>query len=255
MDTSRKQDGMPARALVQVLALVALVGCGGGGAPKRPVTPLDHTTTGTVEGEVRVDGTPPASTQLTVGTFPGCSVAGGGTVSAGDVLVADGRVQNAVVWVKSGLGDRVFAVPDTPVEIDQKGCLYVPRVVAAQVGQPIVFKNSDATLHNVHGTPKASSGWNFGLAVVGASRTITIDHAEVPVGVRCDVHPWMQAWVAVTDHPYVAVTGADGRFALRDVPPGEYVVAVWHERLGTREARVALGPRETKSVAFTLGAQ
>ena len=90
--------------------------------------------------------------------FPECAAQHQGPVLAGDVLVKDGQVENAFVYIKDGLGDRGFAVPTQPVVIDQKGCLYAPHVAGAQVGQPIEFRNSDAVLHNVHGSPKDSSG-------------------------------------------------------------------------------------------------
>ena len=158
------------------------------------------------------------------------------------------------MYVQNGLGDRVFAIPTTPVEIDQKGCLYAPRIAGAQVGQTVRYVNGDALLHNVHGTPKDSSAWNVSLPRRGAEREIRVDHAEVMVSVRCDLHPWMQGWLGVLDHPYFAVTDADGRFTLRDVPPGDYTLAVWHERLGAKTTRVTVAPKGAAETRFTLTA-
>lgn len=240
-------------AVSAVLLLGVLAGCGGGDAPAaRTPTPLDHATTGTIAGVVSLEGTPAAMSELRLGSDPGCAAQHQGPVLAGDALVHDGHVEDAFVWLKEGLGDRVFAVPAEAVKVDQKGCLYHPRVVGAQVGQAVAFVNSDPLLHNVHGTPAAARGWNFGLPVQGARRTIRVDKPEVMISLRCDVHPWMQGWLGVVDHPYFAVTGADGRFTLRDVPPGDYVVGAWHERFGTREARVSLPPHGAAeaSVAF-----
>ncbi len=240
------------------LALGVLVGCGGESTPSpartRTPTPLDHDTTGTIEGTVRAHGTVPAMAEVQFGSFGECAIQHPGTTYAGDVLVQDGKVENAFVWIRDGLGERVFAVPDAPVEVDQTGCLYRPRVAGAQVGQTIRFVNGDPLLHNVRGAPKASRPWNVSLPRRGASHDIVVDHPEVMVGVRCDLHPWMQSWLGVVDHPYFAVTGADGSYALRDVPPGEYTVAVWHERLGTREARVAVAPKASATADFTLTA-
>lgn len=243
---------MPGR-IAFVIVLAALAACGGGGGepPSKPVTPLDRSTTGTITGVVRLAGPPPAMPTLQLSAE--CRSEHQGPVSAGDVLVHDGLVENAFVYVKVGFGDRGFAVPTEPVIVDQRGCLYRPRVVGVQVGQPIVFQNSDSVLHNVHGTPQVASAWNFTMSVKGSQRTVRLDKPEVMVSVRCDVHPWMQGWIGVVDHPYFAVTGTDGRFTLRDLPPGDYVVAAWHERFGTREARVSLAARGTQEVSFGFG--
>jgi hypothetical protein len=238
-----------------LLALLAF-GCGrdeGRCGPPRPPTEIDRSTTGTISGTVTFEGAPPTMKTLTLTGDPQCAAQHAEAVTAGDALVRDGHVQNAFVYIKEGLGERIFAVPDTPVVIDQKGCLYEPHVAGVQTCQPLEFLNSDPVLHNVHGTPHRQAPWNIGLPVRGSSRTLRLDTPEVMVDVRCDVHPWMHAYIGVLDHPYFAVTGADGRFTLTGVPPGEYVVAVWHERFGTRETRVTVGPRETKEVSFAYG--
>jgi plastocyanin len=241
-----------------VLALVVLAGaCGRGNGrcdTPRASTPLDPSTVGTITGTVVFQGTPPPMKSLPLSGDPQCAAQHPGPVLADDALVRDGRVENVFVYVRDGLGERTFAVPDTPVTIDQVGCVYRPHVIGAQTCQPIQFVNSDALLHNVHGMPERSAPWNFGMAVKGSKRTVRIEKPEVAVEVRCDVHPWMRAYLGVVSHPYFAVTGADGRFTLADVPPGDYVVASWHERFGTRESRVTLGAKETKQVSFTYPA-
>jgi plastocyanin len=244
------------RASIVVLVLAfTMGGCGGDSGPtipQRTATPLDLATTGTIRGEITFTGTPPPMRELPLKNFPGCQPTGPDPVLAGDALVANGRVQNAFVYVKSGLGERVFAVPATPVEVDQTGCVYMPRVVGAQVGQPILYKNSDPIMHNVHGTPTVAKPWNVSLANKGMTRSIQLDQAEVMVAVRCDVHPWMQSYVGIVDHPYFAVTGADGQFELKQVPAGEYTIGVWHEKFGTREAKATVTPQAvaTVTVAF-----
>jgi plastocyanin len=243
------------RSRAALVALALAVACGGdGGKPRaRTPTPLDHATTGSIAGQVFIDGPTPAMGTINFGSFGECASQHDGPVPTGDLLVHDGKVHNAFVYVQDGLGDRVFAVPDTPVEIDQKGCLYAPRVAGAQVDQAVRYVNSDALLHNVHGTPKDSSAWNVSLPRQGAERQIRVDHPEVMVSVRCDLHPWMQGWLGVVDHPYFAVTDADGRFALRDVPPGDYTLAVWHEKLGTKTTRVTVAPKGATEARVTYG--
>lgn len=244
---------MPVRALLLLSCLA--VACGGGDSAQRtarPVTPVDPATAGTVQVDVGFAGAVPPMKALTMSSFAECAAQYQGPVLAGDMLVQDGKVENAFAYIKDGLGDRGFAVPAEPVVIDQKACLYVPHVAGAQVGQAIEFRNSDAMLHNVHGTPKDSSGWNVALPRQGAERTITVDHPEVMISVRCDLHPWMQGWLGVLDHPYFGVSGPDGRVTLRNVPAGDYVVGVWHERFGTREAKVTVPAQGTATASVTF---
>lgn len=244
------------RTIVAVVMLLAvLAGCGGDTPPPtRQATPLDTSTTGTITAEIRVDGAVPPMQTLRMGSFADCTAKHQGDVPAGDMLVTDGKVQNAFVYIKDGLGDRVFATPTEKVVIDQEGCLYVPRVAGAMVDQPIEFLNSDNTLHNVHGMPKLSSPWNVALPREGAERTIAVTKPEVMISVRCDLHPWMQGWLGVLEHPYFGVTGADGRVTLSNVPPGDYTIGVWHERFGTREQKVTLPAKGSESITVALAA-
>lgn len=233
---------------VVLAGLVAFtLGCEPGKKDRGAPTPLDHTTTGAISGTVRLEGPKPAQTQLQLSSVADCASQHEGPVYAGDVLVEDGKVQNAIVYIKEGLGDRVFAVPTTPVEIDQKGCLFVPRVAAAQTDQPVRFLNSDSLAHNVRG-----DSFNFSLGLRGASRTVEVDTPSAIVELKCDIHPWMRAWLGVFDHPYFAVTGPDGAFKLEEVPPGDYVVEAWHERFGTQTTKVTLGPKDTKTTELVF---
>jgi len=245
------------RPLAVVSLVLALVACGGSDtpppAPARQPTPLDLATTGTITGQVRFEGTPPPMKEIRFGSFAECSAQHPGPVDSGDAIVHDGLVQNAFVYIADGLGNRVFAIPDTTVEIDQRGCLYVPHVAGAQVGQLITFANGDPAIHNVHGTPAGAPGWNFVLSRQGAKRELRLMQPDVAVSVRCDLHPWMQAWIGVVDHPYFAVTGPDGAFRLANVPPGTYTVTAWHERFGTRSQQVTVAERgeATADLAFS----
>lgn len=235
--------------------LLILSACGGQEPPKpaRQPTPLDLATTGTITGRIRFAGPVPEPTTVQLGGWSECAAQHpGGLPKAGDVLVQNGMVQNAVVYIKDGLGARVFAVPTDPVVSDQKGCIFLPRVIAAQVDQPVRFSNSDPSAHNVHGLPDHSRQWNFSLSVKGAARTITVDKPEAMIEMKCDIHPWMKAYLGVFDHPYFALSGADGRFTLQNVPAGDYTIEVWHERLGSQSQKVSLSAKETKEVEVTL---
>ncbi len=231
--------------------------CGGGDAPKatRQPTPLDLSTTGIITGVVRFAGAVP---EQSIAQLSGWSECAGqhpeGNPKAGDVLINDGKLQNAMVHIKDGLGNRVFALPSTAAVLDQKGCIFIPRVLGMQTDQPLQMLNSDPLAHNVHGLPKNSASWNFSLGVKGMSRTTSIAKSETMIEVKCDVHPWMRTYVGVFDHPYFMLSGTDGVFALKDVPPGEYTVEAWHERFGVQTQKVILGTKETKTLEFIFKA-
>jgi len=163
------------------------------------------------------------------------------------IVEPDGALRNAFVRVASGM-DRKFAPPAAPVTLDQRGCLYQPRVAGMQVGQPLHILNSDATLHNVHTTSQANPSFNFGMTLQGQGATRYFHAEEVMIQVRCNVHSWMTAFIGVLWHPFFDVTADGGRFAMRSLPAGEYVVEAWHERLGAIRRAVTLGPDETAEI-------
>ncbi len=229
----------------------------GPAAPKVPLTVVDPATAAGVSGRVRFEGKVPAPALIDMSTNPDCAALGHGPkVPDGKLLVKDGLLQNAVVYVKSGLEGKAFAIPADPVIIDQKGCLYVPRITAVQAGQPVRFTNSDPTKHNVKGLPKAKGNapFNLGFAFQGVSHTVTLSRPEMAVPLNCDFHPWMLAYVAILDHPFFQVTGPDGAFSLKGLPPGDYEIAAWHETLGTKTTKVHLDPSGSQEVVLAFGA-
>ncbi len=145
---------------------------------------------------------------------------------------------------------RIPPVPDTPVTLDQKGCMYVPRVVALRVGQVLRVTNDDPTNHNVHTRPKRNEALNRNMGAQQPALEFRFDKPERPVPFACDIHPWMGAAVFVEEHPWFAVTDAHGAFQIRDVPPGEYVVEATHESLGKVSGSVTVVAG--KSTGFTL---
>jgi plastocyanin len=168
-----------------------------------------------------------------------------------DLLIgADGGVKWAIVRVTKGLEGRTFDAPKTPALIDQKGCCYSPYVTGVQTGQPVEFKNSDGFLHNVHGLPFDNKEFNFGQQR-GAIEEKRFPKPEI-FKVKCDVHPWMSAWIGVFDHPYFAITDAEGRFTIKNLPPGKYTLEVWHEKLKGPSLDLTVEGKETRAPAFTL---
>jgi hypothetical protein len=138
--------------------------------------------------------------------------------------------------------------------VDQSKCTYVPRVQGAVVGQPVAFKNSDGTLHNVRGLVGTKSAFNVAQPPSGApvQKTLPAD-AEV-LKLKCDVHPWMTAFVVTNPNPYFATTGADGAFSLQGLPAGTYTVEAWHESLGTKTAEVTVKDGAPAEVSFAFSA-
>jgi plastocyanin len=183
---------------------------------------------------------------------PNCATQGSGATDESVVVGANGALQNVFVYVKDGLGDLRFPVPTAAAVIDQKGCKYIPHVLGAQVGQPVEIVNSDPTLHNVHAIPKANQEFNTGQPIQGMKHMHTFSTKEVMVPFKCDVHGWMRAYIGVLDHPFFAVTGPDGSFSLRGLPPGTYTIEAWHETLGTQTQTVTIAAKESKDVAFAF---
>jgi plastocyanin len=249
----------PGARLVALLAVTTLsVACSDSSsstpAAKSVVaTPVDPATAGTIDVSVKYQGPVPTPQELNMRSAPLCTGAHAGPVYDGSLVVHDGHLANAVVWIKSGLQHWTFAPPSAPVVVDQRGCLYHPHVAAVMVNQPVKFVNSDPEPHNVHGRPTVLSAWNFIISRQGASRTMTFDKPEVGIPMGCDIHPWMRAYLTVVDNPYFGVTGPEGTVTLRQVPPGEYVVAVWQEKLGMQEQSVKLQAKGTAVVSFTYG--
>ena len=240
------------RSLRAVLVLAILVGCGSGEDATPPAastaTTIDPASAGTIDVTVRYTGTVPPPREVNMRSTPACAAAHSGPVYDPSVVARGGHLASAVVWISKGLEGRTFAPPSQPIVMDQRGCLYVPHVAAAMVGQPVEFRNSDSEAHNVHGKPGQATQWNFIMSRQGGSRTITVDEPEVAIPVGCDIHPWMQAYLAVIAHPFFAVTGEGGTVRLQGIPAGTYVVSSWHERLGTKEQPVTVEPKAIGSV-------
>ncbi|MEX2283745.1 MAG: carboxypeptidase regulatory-like domain-containing protein [Gemmatimonadota bacterium] len=202
-----------------------------------------------VTGRVVFNGIAPPAETIDMASEPHCRDAHGNAVTRQRVRVsAQNGLADVIVHVKA-VRAATPAAPAAPVVLDQKGCMYVPSVLALRVGQPLVIQNSDPVLHNVHASPKKSAPFNLGQPMAGLKATRTFKAAELAVGVKCDIHEWMQASIGVFDDPFFAVTDADGRFSIDGLPRGDYEIEAWHPTLGLRTQRATVGT----TVTITLG--
>lgn len=241
------------------LILLSTVACGSGAPPPPPAGGgkiVDAATTGSLSGRAIFTGTPPAVETLRMGYDKACVASAGPNPQSDAVLIgADGALKNAFVYVKEGLDPGYsFDIPATAVVLDQRGCIYTPRVLGVRAGQPFEVLNSDDTLHNVHALPMANQDFNQGTPRKGSKLTRTFTVPEVMVRFKCDVHPWMAAYIGVVAHPFFAVTDASGAFEIKGLPPGTYTVEAWHEKFGTRTATVTLDPKGAQTASFSFAA-
>ncbi len=245
---------------------LTLAGCGGGTteAPKAAETAPaaagggtatpDLANGATVTGKVSFEGTKPVMRTLDMSATPFCEHAHQGSpVKSEEVVVnANGTLKNAFVYVKSGLPDTNWQVPTTSVELDQRGCMYQPHVIGLMAGQNMDIKTADQTNHNIHPMPKDNQEWNESQPPGAEDKIKSFPRQEIMIPVKCNVHPWMRAYIGVVSHPFFAVTGDDGSYSLKGLPPGTYTITVWQEKYGTQDQQVTVGAKDSKTVDFTF---
>ena len=203
---------------------------------------------GAIKGKVVFTGSVPAQKKVDV-TID--QYVCGTEKDAGDLVISPQKeLRNAVVWLDNPPANASWPAQADKVEMDQNGCVFIPRIVMVPAGGTVDFLNSDRLLHNIHATPKANESFS---RTQPKSRTIPITFAKPEiVRINCELHSWMTAWVVVAAHPYYAITGADGQFAFDNLPPGSYKLQVWHERLGTTSANVSVGDQQPARVTVEM---
>jgi plastocyanin len=197
-----------------------------------------------ITGTVKLEGNPPVMQPIQgIANDPNCAKLHKNPVTEETVVVGNnGELQNVVVSIKPAAGQKVpAAVPGKPAVLDQKGCVYHPHVVAVMVGQEVDVKSSDPFLHNVHGTCTENDVFNFGQ-MGPATKKLTPFTKPETFKIKCDVHPWMAAWVRVLDNPFFGVTGEDGKYSIdaTGLPDGDYTLIFWQERYGENEQKVTV---------------
>jgi plastocyanin len=207
-------------------------------------TPIDPATAASVSGSVKFDGAAPKPAKIDMSQDPACK----GSNNVETLVVDNGNLANVFVYVKEGLGNRTFEVPKTSAVIDQDGCRYHPHVLGVMTGQNVEIQNTDPTTHNIHPTPQANREWNESQPPKAAPIEKTFAREEILLPVKCNQHPWMKMYVNVVKSPFFAVTGPDGKYELKGLPPGDYTLAFVHEKLGEQDQKVTLAAKDSKKV-------
>ncbi|WPB74245.1 carboxypeptidase regulatory-like domain-containing protein [Archangium violaceum] len=241
----QKQEAPPAAPVAQAPAPAP--------APKveapAPVPAAPVTGGGTVQGTVAFKGAVPAPAAVKPSDDPACD---GMALKNQSLLVTDSKLANALVRVR---GLVPHSHPTQPALIDQQKCTYTPRVQGVTAGQQVFIKNSDGTLHNARALNGTKTVFNVAQPpnAKAVPRPLPAD-AEV-IRLKCDIHPWMAAWVVVNPNPYFATSGTDGAFSIEHLPAGTYTLEAWHETLGTKTAEVTVKEGETVTASFVFSAE
>jgi hypothetical protein len=237
-----------------------LTGCGSAPKPQAeapqslPEGHVDLSTGGTISGRVLFHGAVPAMPVIDMSSNPSCERQHKGMVHAQIVVVnRGGTLRNAFVWIKAGLAPAHWSPPADSVKLTQSGCIYEPHVVGIMVDQTLEILNDDPVNHNVHAESQVNPPWNISEPPKAEHSFRKFASPEVLFPMTCSVHPWMRAYVGVSPHPFFAVTGDDGIFTLKGVPPGTYTIEVVQEKLGRKEGAVTLTAGGSASLDFTYG--
>jgi plastocyanin len=207
-----------------------------------------------VKGVIKLDGKAPESKDIDMSGVKECAAKHADPVPDPSLLVDDkGNLQNVVVYVSGGLSGS-FDAPSEPAVLDQQGCMYHPHVLPVMVGQKIMIKNSDEFLHNVHAMANVNPAFNFGQPNKDEGKAVDPLKAAETFHVKCDVHPWMSAYIVGLENPFFGVSGEDGSFSIANLPPGDYTLTAWHETLGSKEVQVKVEAGKPAEVKISFPA-
>jgi plastocyanin len=208
---------------------------------------------GTISGKVTYEGTPAKMKPIDMSKEPSCAKMYTTPQLAETVVTGAGNsLENVVVFVSAGAPDD--AAPASAAVFTQKGCRYIPHLLAFQVNQEIKIQNEDQTSHNIHPLAKINREWNKSQPPGTPPISEKYDKAEF-IPVKCNVHPWMHGTFAVLKNSHYAVTSDGGSFNLANLPPGKYTITAWHESYGEQSQDITLTGSETKTINFTFKAK
>jgi plastocyanin len=243
---------MYSKKLITIFALAITFSISSTYAVKAGGPPPTTSGAASLRGTVKFEGTVPKPKLISMSADPSCAKQHPSPVFSQEVMTdSKGDLENVVVYIAEGLGDRTFDVPTQPVVVEQKACMYQPHVLAVRANQPLHVVNDDPTSHNIHPTPANNREWNK-AEPPGSSVDEAFAREEIAIPVKCNLHPWMHGYIAVFKHPYFAVTGKDGSFDLTGLPPGTYTLKAWHEKLGMSTQTITIAANETKEISFVF---
>jgi plastocyanin len=247
----------PKSLLLLLISTLLVCGCSSHPASENqesslPLATIDEATAGSISGKVLFTGDKPKMPSIDMSANPMCERQHKTPELAETVVInSNGTIRYAFVWIKEGLPKARWTLPQTSVILDQSGCVYRPHVLALMTGQQLEIDNSDPVNHNVHAEAQINVAWNESQPPQADKKFKTFPREEIWFPVTCSVHPWMRAYMSVVSHPFFAVTGEDGTFAIKGVPPGTYTVEVIQEKFGGKTKPVTVAAHEAKTIDFT----
>ena len=247
-------------AFVSATLLIVITGCRKPSTAQQATetsqyTAVDPATAGSVSGVVHFKGEAPAPIKIDMDQDPACALGSDRPNMTEQYVVRDDKLQNVYLYIKSGLGGRRYQPPAAVIVLDQQGCRYEPHVVAIMAGQQLEIRNNDSTMHNVHPEPDVpgNKAWDVSQAPKGKPVIETFDRPEVMMPVRCNNHPWMEAFLNIAPNPFFAVSDSAGAYSIHGLPPGTYTLAAVHEKLGEQDATITVTTGKEAQQDFSFG--
>ena len=219
-------------------------------AAAKPAGSASGTGTASVAGKIVFEGEAPAALKVQVKGDAKCAAMHKDGLEKQPVKVKDGGLAEVLVYVKSGISGS-YPAPTQAALLDQQGCNYKPLVMAVQAGQAITIRNSDDTLHNIHGQPSENTEFNLAQPVKKDDE-IKLDKPELKIKVGCDVHPWMRSTLHVLSHPFFAVTAEGGTYEIKGLPAGEYEIEALHPTLPPVTQKISVKDGEAAKLDLTV---
>ena len=242
---------------VGLVAVLAIAGCGGeddeppvfGGGATTGGGGTAAAATATLKGKITWDGEVPMARKISTSGDPKCM---NSELRDESVVVSDGGLENVMIYVSSPVSGS-FPTPSAPVLVDQMGCQYKPHAFTVMVNQPITFRNSDDTAHNIHAWAEVNETFNASQTRKGMEDMKKFTKPEIMMPIRCDVHNWMNTFVGVFAHPYHTVSTKGGVFEVK-LPPGEYEITAHHEKHGKKTGKITVADNGTAELNFSFSA-